>query len=248
MLLSEFKQKFPKLILRFEKEWNIHAIWGNKLTNNFIYWLSQKIKYKNLICRDPNCPKFGEEFPSKMSLANHKKWHNSKYREKVREGNRGKHHSEETKKKISESHKGKKQTEETKRKISEKNKDKIISEEHKRILSKSSIKQWNRSGYRESHSGENHYNYGKFGKESSAYKENVVYCTSHIRVAKRKIKPENCELCGLPENYENLGKLELSNIKNHQYTDNPEDYQYVHRSCHRKYDKENNIVYVKLLK
>ena len=39
-----------------------------------------------------------------------------------------------------------------------------------------------------------------------------------------------CEICGKP------GKLELSNIKDHVYTDDPDDYQYIHKSCHSKYD------------
>ena len=86
--------------------------------------------------------------------------------------------------------------------------------------------------------GDKNPNYGKFGEESSGWKgDDVGYDALHIRVRNKKPKPENCEICGLPEFYENLGKLELSNIKNHQYTDNPDDYQYVHHSCHMKYDK-----------
>ncbi len=121
ILLSEFKEKFPKLILRFEKETERNAIWGNKITKEFLYWLRQKLKYRTLNCKDPNCPKFGQEFPSKLSFSNHIKWHDPEYRENVREGNTGKYCTDETKKKMSESHKGKKLSEETKRKIGKAN-------------------------------------------------------------------------------------------------------------------------------
>ncbi len=104
MLLSEFKEKYPekfqKLISMFENETGCNVIWHNKITGYFIYWLHQKIKYKTLICKDSNCPKFGQKFPSIGLLARHRRWHDKKYRENHSGENNhmfGKHHSKETK-------------------------------------------------------------------------------------------------------------------------------------------------------
>ena len=105
----ECKHKFPKLILAFEKETGKHAIYGNEITKGFKYWLSQKIKYKNLICDDPKCPDYKKEFPSKRALITHKHWHDKERRENTTGKNHynyGKHLSDATKKKMSESHKG----------------------------------------------------------------------------------------------------------------------------------------------
>ena len=109
---------------------------------------------------------------------------------------------------------GKHLSDEHKRKILEANKGKKHTLEHRRKNS-------------EAKKGENHPNWRG---------DNVGYQGIHTRVRKVKSKPENCEICGLPEFYENLGRIELSNIQNHQYTDNPDDYQYVHHSCHAEYD------------
>lgn len=87
--ITEVPEKHPKLILMFEKEWNMHAIWHNKITGHFKYWLRQKIKFKNLKCKDPNCPKFGQKFPSKHSLANHITWHDPDYRKSLSGENAG---------------------------------------------------------------------------------------------------------------------------------------------------------------
>ena len=40
MLLSEFKQKYPNLILSFEKTTGKHTIWGGRVTGNFKYFVS----------------------------------------------------------------------------------------------------------------------------------------------------------------------------------------------------------------
>ena len=75
--LSEFKQKYLKLILAFEKETGKKAIWSNNLTKQFIHWLRQKLnKNKTLTC--DIC---GRVCKGRYSLANHKKWHRSGYRE-----------------------------------------------------------------------------------------------------------------------------------------------------------------------
>ena len=98
------------------------------------------------------------------------------------------------------------------------------------IISLAAHKRWHDPKFRERMTGKNHPNYGK--------QRGYGYYILHTRVKKRKPKPELCEICGLPEFYENLGRIELSNKRNHQYTDNPNDYQYIHMICHFKYDKE----------
>ena len=237
--ISEFKQKYPKLILPFERTTGKYAIWGNNLSKNFIYWLRQKIKYKDGFI----CNICGREFDNKYSLNSHSWSHDKEKRKRTSE-------------KIGRAHEGKTCSEETKKKMSISQKESQNISEIKEKHSKAMKEVWNRPGYRERMSkvhkgkkfseehkrklsGKNHPNYGKFGKESSAYKEYVGVTATHTRVRKIKVKPELCELCGLPEFYENLGKLELSNIKNHIYTDNPDDYQYTHHSCHMKYDSYN---------
>ena len=57
----------------------------------------------------------------------------------------------------------------------------------------------------------------------------------HAWIKRRKPKPNKCELCGIENK-----KLDLAN-KDHTYKRNLEDYFYVCRSCHRKFDiKYNN--------
>ncbi|KKL10503.1 hypothetical protein LCGC14_2555180, partial [marine sediment metagenome] len=193
------------------------------------------ITYRNLKCKDPNCPKFGQEFPSKLSLAQHNRFHNPKSY---------KHHTKETKKKMSDSHKGKKCSEETKRKISESYNRPKVREKYSNAMKE----KWRNPEFRERMTGENHPKgrLGKFGKESSEWKgDNVGYGAIHKRVQKRKIKPKNCEICGEPEFYDNNhGRLELSD-KTGLCIDDNNNFQYVHQSCHKKYDIDNNIVHIK---
>lgn len=92
--------------------------------------------------------------------------------------------------------------------------------------------------------GKNHPNYGKFGKESSAYKDGSgLYTSIHDWIRNNKSKPELCELCGLPEFYNSkLGRLELSN-KTGKLIRDINNFQYVHHSCHFKFDKDNDILH-----
>jgi hypothetical protein len=69
--------------------------------------------------------------------------------------------------------------------------------------------------------GENHRGYK--GDEATI---NVI----HRWIERRKPKPKYCEECNEEK------KLTLSNINNHQYTRNPDDYRWLCYSCHRKYD------------
>lgn len=105
MLISELKDNYPELILEFEDNIRLKAIWRGKLTKSFIYWLCdklefekydtskhaiwhgevtkqfirwlrEKIKYKDgFICKDPTCPNYGKDFGSKKSLSTHIQWH-----------------------------------------------------------------------------------------------------------------------------------------------------------------------------
>ena len=89
--------------------------------------------------------------------------------------------------------------------------------------------------------GVNSSNYGKYRELNNNWKgDNVSVGALHTRVKCIKIKPVVCEICHQKADKKGNIKLILSNTKNHKYTDNPNDYQYVHRSCHKTYDKEKN--------
>ena len=138
--------------------------------------------------------------------------------------------SEESKKKSSESHKGKKQSEKTKKKISESLRGKKRSDEIKKKMSESMKKYYqNHPEKINERSGEKNYNWKG---------DNAGVTAIHIWIRKNKPKQKNCEICGLPENYENLGKLELSNISG-DYKRDINDYRWVHHSCHFKFDYKN---------
>lgn len=59
--------------------------------------------------------------------------------------------------------------------------------------------------------------------------ENANIANLHNYVRRRKSKPALCEIC------HKRPSLDLMN-KNHIYSRNPEDYLWVCRSCHLKYD------------
>ena len=60
------------------------------------------------------------------------------------------------------------------------------------------------------------------------------YSAIHYWVQRYKPKPEACEICGKD------GRLELSN-KTGKLIRDINNFQYVHKSCHIKYDIENEI-------
>ena len=108
--------------------------------------------------------------------------------------------------------KGKHHSEESKKKISESNKGKKLSEEIKGKISKT-----------------------KMGDKNPAWKgDNVGLKAIHMWIAKHKPKPEICEICGEKK------KLELSS-KTHEYTRDLEEYRWLCRSCHMKYDYEKGF-------
>ena len=69
---------------------------------------------------------------------------------------------------------------------------------------------------------------------SGKLKDNVGYVAIHQRIKIRKLKPIFCEICKNKKR-----KLELSN-KDHIYSMNLKDWQYICRFCHRKVDKKLN--------
>ena len=69
---------------------------------------------------------------------------------------------------------------------------------------------------------------------------NLGYFSLHKWVKDNKPKTKNCEICGLPENNEKLGLLQLSN-KTGKLIKDINNFQWSHNICHRKYDKENEI-------
>jgi hypothetical protein len=170
------------------------------------------------------------EHKRKSGLASKKRWQNPEYRKKmsiIKIGNinaLGYKHSQEAKNKMSLIHKGIKFTEEHKRKIGLGNKGKKLSEEAKRKISLA--------------------HKGKIGKKSSNWKGNNIqsYSGFHSWIAKNKPKPQFCEFCNKKKDYLGHTKLALANIKNHNYTRNPDDYKWGHYSCHKKYDLKGKII------
>jgi len=195
--ISEFKQKYPKLIHSFEKTGR-KAIYHNKITGLFIYWLQQKIKYKDGF----NCNICGRDnFKNKKGLNSHRRWHDlpeyKDFQEKCREK-----------------------------------------------VSKKSIKQWHNTKFRERMTGENHPNYGRCGEKNLNWKYNDISVSRiHMRAHKIDPKPKDriCELCEKIIDDKGITKLEHSN-KDHSYRMpiNPDEWQWIHHSCHIKYDYENN--------
>ncbi len=199
MLLSEFKEKFPKLILRFEKSGK-YTIWNNKLTHKFIDWIRQNIKYKDLICNNPYCSKFGKKFYSKRALITHKQWHDKEYRENI---------------------------------------------------SKKIKEVWNKKrGYMFGRTGDKHPNYGKRGKDNPNWDKNGLhYNYTHLKAHEDDPKPEDgiCAYCHNVADKKGITKLVHSN-KDHSYRlpINPDEWQWIHHSCHMKYDSENKVFIKKL--
>lgn len=68
------------------------------------------------------------------------------------------------------------------------------------------------------------------------YRETVTIQTIHRRIEKEYLKPLKCELCG------EIKKLELSN-KDHKYSLNKNDYQWICKKCHFHFDhQEKNLL------
>jgi len=75
----------------------------------------------------------------------------------------------------------------------------------------------------------------KKGKKNYNWKgDNIGYSSIHGYVNNNFVKPIKCKLCHSKEK-----KLEWSN-KDHKYSRKRKDWQYVCRSCHRRFDNGNN--------
>jgi hypothetical protein len=124
-------------------------------------------------------------------------------------------------KKFTEEHKRKMKpfTEETKKKMSLAKLGKKFTEEHKRKISLANTNEKNIN-----------WKGNKAGK-----------LAFHSWLRKNKPKPNFCEFCGKEKDKHGHTKLALANIKNHQYTRNPDDYKWGHYSCHKKYDLNNKL-------
>ena len=80
------------------------------------------------------------------------------------------------------------------------------------------------------------------GKKNPMFKGNDIKNLSvdliHKRIEKVKSKSEDdkCAICNQVADKKGITKLVLSNIKGHNYTLNPDDYQWAHHSCHSSDD------------
>jgi len=83
----------------------------------------------------------------------------------------------------------------------------------------------------------------KGNKNSNWDKNGLHYDYIHKRAHKVDPKPEDgiCELCGKVKDENGKTKLVHSN-KDHSYRlpINPDEWWWIHKSCHEKYDRENN--------
>ena len=224
--ISEFKEKYPKLISKFERTTIHKTVWDNKLTDRFIYWLRQKITYRNLKCKDSNCPKFGQEFKSKNALGVHLNFHKSGVRER---------HSKEMKKRWQ-------NPEYRERQSGENNHMFGMYGEKNPNYGKCGAETKRKIG--DGNRGEKNAMFGKFGVNHPSYKYNDIgYAQIHIRAHKADPPPVDgiCAYCHKVKDKFRHIKLVHSN-KNHSYKlpINPDEWQWIHQSCHMKYDNKNN--------
>jgi len=131
--------------------------------------------------------------------------------------------------------KGKTLTDEIKRKISLSNKGKIKGPMHEETKKKISV--INKGNH---YSPETEFKIGTNLKENNYnWKgDDAGYFSKHIWLRKNKYNFGFCETCGVITK-----KLEVANIKNHEYTRDINDYNWLCISCHRKMDS-NNIMEV----
>ena len=81
--------------------------------------------------------------------------------------------------------------------------------------------------------------FGKIGKNHPKWKgnniKNIICIHNRVRNHKPLPKDGKCIICNQIADKKGRTKLILSN-KEHHYTLNPDDYQWVHMSCHSRYD------------
>ena len=81
------------------------------------------------------------------------------------------------------------------------------------------------------------------GKDHHLWRgDNVSYKSLHYYVKARKKKPSKCSWCGKVTDF-----LDLANTSG-KYTRNPDDYEYICRSCHMKDDGRLEELYIAKLR
>jgi len=198
-----------------------------------------------------------EETKQKISIAKKLQWNNLEYRNKISQSHLGKKLSDETRKKMSKSKIGHFVSEETKRNISLVKKGKSNGREGYKHKEESKKKMSKTMNYlyknnlisppmlNKKHSKETkqqmsiitrnvilskNINNGFSDEFWNGY--NICERALHTWLRRFKYNFGLCETCG-----KIINKLHLANMKNHEYTRNPNDYDYLCISCHRKLDK-----------
>jgi len=130
---------------------------------------------------------------------------------------------------------GRKLSEEHKRKISISNKGKTYSDEARKNMSNSRLKMKKRFGYINSFETRKKIGLAQLGEKNNNWKENKVgYVGLHTWVKRRKNKPKFCEKCRKEK------EVELANISG-KYKRDINDFKWLCKSCHTKFDFETGI-------
>lgn len=193
------------------------------------------------------CDICGKAFDSKRAMYAHRRWHDlpeykamqKTIREKARRYMKGKHLSKETKQKLRQYRLGTKLSEETKQKIGQAHRGMKRSLEARKNIS------LGKKGKKFSKKHIENLSKAQKGKRKGSKNPNwkgdqIGYGGLHYRIKKNKPKTGFCDICGKKEDKYGNTTLEISNITG-EYKNDIDDFQWAHRSCHRKYDYENNI-------
>lgn len=81
------------------------------------------------------------------------------------------------------------------------------------------------------------------GEKNGRFRDGLAaYNSIHHWIRRRIKKPDHCELCGKPEEFNNVGKSKLQlSSRDKQYTRNIADWWFLCASCHKNYDLANPI-------
>lgn len=87
MVESKDPKMYSNLILIFERETNLKAVYRDKISEQFEYWINKKLDITIFICKDPNGCNCGRAFHSKHALGQHKSWNMRFYKVASRNNN-----------------------------------------------------------------------------------------------------------------------------------------------------------------